>query len=206
MAYRFTRGDGLGTDSDVAEALRAAAADATGPTIINASLGTPAADGTPPPAMRAAVEDIVANHPHVLIVAAAGNLGTTEPVFPAAFAGAVAVGALTDDLRPAPFSSHGSWLTCSAVGVGVVAPFVPGAVPPEPDPDFPDQTFGPDAWAMWTGTSFAAPQVSGAVARLCYENPGLSPRAALDRLLAGEPRLDGYGSVLRLLPDTPTTA
>jgi hypothetical protein len=206
VAYRFTRGDGLGTDADVAAALLRAAADAHRdgvPTIINASLGTPAADGAPPPAMRAAIEHIAATYPGVLIVAAAGNLGSDEPVYPAAFDGVVAVGALTDDLRPAPFSSHGSWLTCSTVGVGVVAPFVGGTLPPEPDPNFGDQTFGADAWAMWTGTSFAAPQVSAAVARLCHEH-GLAPRAALDLLLADRPHLDGYGRVLPLLPGTPT--
>ena len=91
------------------------------------------------------------------------------------------------------------------IGVGVVAPFVPGVSPPEPDPQHPDQRFGADSWAMWTGTSFAAPQISGALARLCYENPGLTPRAALDRLLTGRPVLPGHGRVVRLLPGTPTT-
>ncbi|WP_433379995.1 S8 family peptidase [Actinoplanes sp. CA-142083] len=207
VAYRFTGGDGLGTDTDVATALLAAAADghrAGVPTIINASLGSPAADGTPPPAMRAAVEHIAAAYPDVLIVAAAGNMGNAEPVYPAAFDQVVAVGALTDDLQPAPFSSRGPWLTCSTVGVGVVSPFVAGVYPPERDPSQPDQTFGADAWAMWTGTSFAAPQISGAVARLCYEQPGLTPRAALELLLAGRPHLTGHGRVLRLLPGTPT--
>lgn len=207
VAYRYTRGDGLGTETDAAGALLRAAADghrAGVPTIINASLGTPAADGTPPPALRAAVEHITASYPGVLIVAAAGNMGSTEPVYPAAFDQVVAVGALTDDLAPAPFSSRGPWVTCSTVGVGVVAPFVPGISPPEPDPNHPDQTFGPDAWAMWTGTSFAAPQISGAVARLCYEHPGRTPRAALDLLLAGGPHHTDHGRILRLLPGTPT--
>jgi thermitase len=207
VAYRFTRGDGLGTDQDVAALLLRAAAEghqAGVPTIINASLGTPGIDGAPPAAMRAAIELISARYPDVLVVAAAGNMGTAEPVYPAAFDTVVAVGALTDDLRPAPFSSHGPWLTCSTVGVGVVSTFVPGVSPPEPDPGHPDQVFGPDAWAMWTGTSFSAPQVSGAVARLCAENPGVTARAALDLLLADRPKLPGYGKVLRLLPGTPT--
>ncbi|MET0414570.1 MAG: S8/S53 family peptidase, partial [Actinoplanes sp.] len=207
VAYRFTRADGLGTDADVAAALLRAAADghrAGVPTIINASLGTPTFDDAPPPAMRAAIERIATAYPDVLIVAAAGNLGTADPVYPAAFDSVVAVGALADDLRPAPFSSHGAWLTCSTVGVGVLAPFVPGVSPPEPDPNHADQAFGANAWAMWTGTSFAAPQISGALARLCYENPGLTPRTALDLLLAGRPELAGHGRVLRLLPGTPT--
>ena len=86
----------------------------------------------------------------------------------------------------------------------VVSPFVAGVYPPEPDPDQPDQTFGADAWAMWTGASFAAPQISGAVARLCYEQAGLTPRAALELLLADRPHLPDHGRVLRPLPGTPT--
>ena len=50
-----------------------------------------------------------------------------------------------------------------------------------------------------------APHISGAVARLCYENPGLRPRAALNRLLAGRSSLPGHGRVRRLLPGTPVS-
>jgi thermitase len=206
VAYRYTNSDGVGTDADVADMLLRAARDAYQAgvrTIINASLGTPAADGVPP-ALQAAVEFIVATYPSVLIVASAGNLGSDQPVYPAAFDGVVAVGALTDDLRPAPFSSHGSWVDCSTVGVGVVSTFPAGVSPPEPDPAHPDQVFGPDAWALWSGTSFSAPQISGAVARLCCDRPWLSPRGALDLLLERQPTLPGYGRVLRLLPGTPT--
>jgi thermitase len=206
VAYRFTGGDGLGTDQDVADLLLLAARqghEAGVPTIINASLGTPAVAGVPPLAMRHAVGVIAATYPDVLIVASAGNLGTAEPMYPAAFDGVVAVGALTHDGRPAPFSSHGPWVRCSAIGVGVVSTFVPGVAPPEPDPRHPDQTFGADAWALWSGTSFTAPQISGAVARLCGDDPALTPRAALERLLAGRSQLSGYGSVLELLPGTP---
>ncbi|HZM81714.1 MAG TPA: S8/S53 family peptidase [Candidatus Limnocylindrales bacterium] len=207
VAYRFTRSDGLGTEKDVADTLVRAARDAHAagvPTIINASLGTPAIDGVPPMAMRDAVEFIAASYPEVLIIASAGNLGSTEPIYPAAFDGVVAVGALTDDLRPATFSSHGSWVRCSTVGIGIVSTFVRGVVPPEPDPLVPDQNFGYDACAMWSGTSFSAPQISGAIARLCYDNPGLTPHSALDALLTGQPELPGYGRILRLLPGTPT--
>jgi len=65
--------------------------------------------------------------------------------------------------------------------------------------------FGANAWAMWTGTSFSTPQIAGAVARYCYENPGTKPQAALDALLAGQSTLAGYGRTLRLLPGTPTS-
>ncbi|HST82292.1 MAG TPA: S8/S53 family peptidase [Kineosporiaceae bacterium] len=206
VAYRFSGADGLGTDQDVADALVQAAregSEAGRPTIINASLGTAAIGGVPPLAMQAAVELITSTYPDVLIIASAGNLGSTEPVYPAAFDRVVAVGALTDDLQPAPFSSHGDWVSCSSVGVGVVSTFVSGVEPPESRPDQADQEFGANPWALWSGTSFSAPQISGAVARLCGEAPGLRPRAALDMLLAGKPSLPGYGSTVRLLPGTP---
>jgi thermitase len=206
--YRFNGPDGLGTDQSVADTLVRAAAEgvlAGLPTIINASLGTPAVDGVPPPAMAAAIARIRTDYPDVLIVAAAGNLGSNEPVYPAAFDGVVAVGALTDGMAAAPFSSFGPWLTCSTVGVGIVSTFVPGVSPPEPSATQPDQAFGANAWAMWTGTSFSTPQIAGAVARYCYENPGTKPQAALDVLLAGQSTLAGYGRTLRLLPGTPTS-
>ncbi len=202
-AYRFTRGDGLGTDVDAAAMLVRAAEDGARAgvrTIVNASFGTPAA----PAVLRAAVEHIHAEYPDVLIVASAGNTGDTGPLYPAAFDGVIAVGALTADLRPAPFSTTGPWIDCSAVGVGVVSTFVPGISPPEPDPRNPDQHFGPDPWAMWSGTSFSAPQISGAVARCCHEHPHLTPRAALGTLLTGRPALPGYGHVVPLRPGTPT--
>jgi hypothetical protein len=59
--------------------------------------------------------------------------------------------------------------------------------------------FGPDSWAVWSGTSFTAPQVTGELARLRQEE-GLKPREALHRLLAeGEP-LPDFGQALRILP------
>ncbi len=205
-AYRFTRSDGLGTDQEAAEAmLRAAHEAATDGVrlIINASIGTPAVDGVPPLALQSAVRTIVDRFPEVLIVASAGNNGSKDPMYPAAFDGVVAVGALTADLLPAPFSSHGDWVDCSCVGLGVVATFVTGTLPPVPDPSVADYTFPANSWAVWSGTSFSAPQISGLVARACLDDPKLTPRDALDALLAGRRILPDYGRVLRVLPGTP---
>jgi thermitase len=207
VAYRFTRSDGLGTEKDVAEAMIRAAeeGDRDGVRlIISASLGSPGINGVPPLALRDAVQLIASRYPDVLIVASAGNMATTEPMYPAALDTVTAVGALTNDLQPAPFSSHGDWVDCSTIGVGVVSTFVAGRMPPEEDPHVPDFVFPPNAWAVWSGTSFAAPQISGRVARACQDNPGLTPRAALEALLAGLPEIPGYGKILRVLPGTPS--
>ncbi|HEX8631696.1 MAG TPA: S8/S53 family peptidase [Catenuloplanes sp.] len=206
VAYRFTRSDGLGTAQDVANAMLLAAEEAARDgvrLIINASLGTPGIGGEAPLSLSDAVATMKEKYPDVLIVASAGNNGSTEPMYPAAMDHVVAVGALTDDLRGAPFSSRGKWVDCSTVGVGVVSTFVAGTLPPEVDPLIPDFTFPANSWTVWTGTSFSAPQISGAVAVLCQNTPGLSPRAALDALLAGRPTLADFGRILRILPGTP---
>jgi subtilisin family serine protease len=205
--YRFTTSDGLGTEKDVAEAvLRAAqeAADDGVRVIINLSVGVPAIAGVPPVALESAVAQLAAD-PNVLLVAAAGNDGNDEPMYPAAFDGVIGVGALTADYEPAPFSNHGkNFLDCACVGVGIVSTFVAGLMPPEPTPNVPDYTFPPNSWAVWSGTSFSTPQICGAVAARCQADPNLSPRDAFGALTRGEPELQGYGSVIHnLLPGTP---
>ncbi len=210
MVYRFTKTDGLGTDIAAADMLikaaNDAAADAPGrPLIINASFGAPAVNGAPPAALKEAVDYIGRTYPDVLIVASAGNDGSEVPLYPAAFGPPTvrAVGALNPDLTGAVFSNRGTWVHCSAVGVGVVSTFVEGLTPPEDDLGVPDLRFPADAWATWTGTSFTAPQISGAVAALCAANGTLKPQAAFTKLLQGRPTLQGYGAKVHLLPGTP---
>jgi hypothetical protein len=205
--YRAPNSDGVCTEAQLADALLRAAAD--GAMVINVSMGTPTPDNLPPTAMESAIEQISLEHPETLIVASAGNDGLETPMWPAAFKAVVAVGALGDDMTPAAWSTHGFWVDCSVVGVGVASPFVPGLEPPEPGMvvngvPVPDVEFIEDAWALWSGTSFAAPQIAGAVARLCQQDPNLRPKAALQQLLAGQPFKPGYGRLVRLLPGTPT--
>ena len=202
LVLRATDTDGVGTDSAVAEAVLEAAE--AGARIINLSLGTQTVDDEGPLALRVALETLFQQHPDVLVVAAAGNYGDTRPCWPAAFAeefpGVVSVGGLTASGVGAPWSSHGPWVRCAAVGEGVVSTYVIGTedVRVEDPPD----TFGPDSWATWTGTSFAAPQIAGAVARRCQEKPELTPREALETLLAGATPLAGFGATVAILPGT----
>ena len=206
--YRFTGPDGIGTDTAAADVLRKAVEDGAGRRlIINASFGVPAVDGTPPLALQDAVEEIAELHPEVLIVASAGNDGVDELLYPAGFdqPNVIAVGAVREDLTPADFSNRGPWVRCSSVGVGVVSTFVRGKLPPEDDLGVADLVFGPDAWATWSGTSFTAPQISGAVAALCGDDAARTPRQALDLLLEGRQTLAGFGAIVHLLPGTPTT-
>lgn len=197
--------DGAATETMVAEAMVTAVREAFAAgqsVVVNASLGTTTTDDRPPLALQAAVDEIdalAAASPHeALVVAAAGNYGEDRPVFPGAIPGVVAVGALQQDLSPAPWSSHGDWVTCSVIGDGVLSTYVEGAEDPEFDPVFPD-TFGPDPFALHFGTSFAAPQVAARVARVAQEE-GIGLRQALDRVLDGAPEKAGYGRVLQIQP------
>jgi hypothetical protein len=198
--YRGLDSDGIGSEVGIACAMVKAARE--GASIINLSLGTQTLDDQPLVAVEAALEmiDEERHGDHeVLVVAAAGNYASTRPSWPAAFRRVVAVAGLTADGRPAEWSSRGFWVDCSTVAEGVVSTYVEGKESTEIDPD-PD-TFGPNAWATWTGTSFAAPQIAGGVARLCRER-GLEPRRALKELLRHGTPVPDFGRAVEILPGT----
>ena len=199
VVYRAVDTEGMGTSEDVGNAIIQAAED--GADIINLSLGTMTVDNLPPVAFTAALDIVQAAHPDVLVVASAGNTGLEAPMFPAAMKGVIGVGALAADLTPAPWSNHGFWVNCSAVGVGVISTFVEGVEPHTDAGAVVTEQFGPDAWAIWSGTSFSAPQIAGAVAQLCQLND-VGSAVALGQLLAGQPILPGYGFVIPILPGT----
>lgn len=195
LMYRATDTDGFGTEASIARLMVRAACD--GANIIHLSLGLSTADDLPPAAMQLAVELISDLFPDVLIVASAGNMGDQRPMWPAAFKEVVAVGAVDGCGNPATWSNHGFWVDCSAVGVGVASTFPAGV---ESGGKRGPIEFGPGAWAVWSGTSFSAPQISGLVAQLMADYPGRTPRALLRHYLRGTPRLPGFGHVVTLLP------
>jgi subtilisin family serine protease len=103
-------------------------------------------------------------------VAAAGNEGDTEPTYPAAFKGVIAVGARqAPDGGRACFSNHGIWVDACAMGQRVHSTFFDIEATPEELPPgcLPGPPPGPQqfrGFATWSGTSFAAPCVAGAIA------------------------------------------
>jgi hypothetical protein len=97
---------------------------------------------------------------------------------------------------PAPWSSRGFWITCSAVGQGIRSTFVEGTL--SPFESLAPTAFGPNSLARWSGTSFTAPQVTGRIAQLCQEE-GIRPRAALRQLLATGTPVPDFGSALHIL-------
>jgi hypothetical protein len=117
-----------------------------------------------------------------LVVMSAGNDGSSDYCYPAAFADPrstafqaekdqlVSVAALDDQDWLAFFSNYGAWITASTLGVRLESTFVAGHEDPEDDPDGHAETWrGKKPWAMWSGTSFAAPVVAGMAARTLWD-------------------------------------
>ncbi len=175
VVYRALNTNGLGSEEAVACAMIRAAED--GAHVISLSLGMEAVDeANPCPALQAAVQHIRSLDNPPVIVASAGNNGNTEKVYPAALEGVVAVAALRAVKDPrssqpwpvpegAKWSSRGDWVSCSAVGEGIVSTFVEG----EEDPTVGRDVYPQDSWAVWSGTSFAAPQIAALIATMCRE-------------------------------------
>jgi Subtilase family len=133
-----------------------------------------------------------------VVVASAGNDGTCRPTYPAALPGVVAVGAIGPH-GPAPFSNFGPWVRACAPGVDLVSTFFAGwngdaSIVSGADPD----DFS--GWACWSGTSFAAPVVVGALAREMAVS-GIGATDAVTRLIDHPAllRIPGLGTVLNVL-------
>ena len=132
--------------------------------VLNLSFGRPVDD----PDIRAAVEHALAAD--VLVVAAAGNEGGGGPtgglMYPAAYEGVLAVGAVTDQGVPMDSSNTGPWIDLAAYGenLTVTAP-------------------GGSGYRTVAGNSFAAAQVSGVAALVRSRFPRLSAQEVAQRLI-----------------------
>lgn len=203
---RVMQSDGVAYESDLLTALRALVslvtlAQAGGGAgmmvdVISLSLGYFHEDGEVVSDELAAVLDQLTAL-GVAIVAAAGNFATSRPFYPAAFAprfaskpGAplVSVGALNPNGSIALFSDEAPWVTCYATGAAVVSTFPVTSVGAA-QPDFSigqgrrqglDGDDFASGFAVWSGTSFAAPAVAAALAVTMYRNGSADPALRLD--------------------------
>ncbi|MCQ2559489.1 MAG: S8 family serine peptidase, partial [Clostridia bacterium] len=115
------------------------------------------------------LDDIIekANKAGIILVAAVGNQGTSEPMYPASCAGVIGVGSINSDYMISNFSQHNQSVDFVAPGEGVY------------------RALGSSnkSYQKSNGTSFAAPLVTSAIAVLLESKPGLNSDEVLDILI-----------------------
>jgi subtilisin family serine protease len=150
-----------------------------GAKVINLSFGFGTAE------RMAVMRELMARHPQVLFVAAAGNdsrpLEQLDPNLELAanrLPNLVVVAASDEQGRPASMTNYGSTAGLAAQGADVMST-IPGA-----------------GYSRMSGTSMAAPQVTNLSARMLVLDPALSP-TALKRLMtdSSDVRADWQGKV-----------
>ncbi|GAA1264582.1 S8/S53 family peptidase [Sphaerisporangium rubeum] len=183
------------------------------PDIVNLSWGSPTRLSLPPLGLERFIQELE-KHPDTVLVAAAGNDGSTNLFWPAAYAAqypqVIAVGALrryaVGRQQRTCFTNYGDWVTVFAPGEWLVNAFGWGRYaykepysdhclhlrPPVPSyagctcVESPGQYTQTtfDGMARWSGTSFAAPVVAGLIAATMSRTSGMSAVKAVNELLA----------------------
>lgn len=158
VPFRVLDADGIGHVSAIATAIWQATD--LGAHVINLSVSME----NSPQVLREAVAS--ARVRGVCVVASAGNTGVGDVNYPAALPETFSVTAVDAEDARAEFASFGAEVDLSAPGVDLL-----GAYP------------SPSGTARWSGTSFSAALVSGAVALLHDRDPGADPALLLQRLI-----------------------
>lgn len=159
MPLRVLDSDGNGDVFQIIQALEFAVAN--GAHVINLSLGT----SEQSKALKGAVRSATVRG--AVVVAAAGNNGNNEPQYPAAANCALAVTATGPSDQRASFASYGSWVDVAAPGEAIFS------------------SFPVNGYAWWSGTSMAAPFVSGQAALIRSAWPALSVRQVVTSIASG---------------------
>lgn len=167
--------DGYGTSEGIAYGITWAVDN--GAKVINLSLGGWGYSQILQEAINYAVAE------NVPVIVAMGNDGKNYIEYPAACPGAIAIGATDGNMNVAGFSSRGKHISIAAPGVDIYSSLPDGQ------------------YATWNGTSMATPFVTGAVALLLGQEPGLTVSQIKSRLEGsvidvGAPGFDeetGYG-------------
>jgi thermitase len=144
MPVKVLGAGGSGSHSAIASGIVWAADH--GADVINLSLGGPFTSNT----LRNAV--LYARNRGAVVVAAAGNDNTSNPSYPAAYPEAVGVSATTQSDGRASFSNYGTYVDIASPGAAILS------------------TVRGGSYQAWSGTSMAAPVVSGAVALLVAQD------------------------------------
>ncbi len=102
-----------------------------------------------------------------LITCSAGNSGTSDPIYPAAYniPGIISVGSTARDDGQSRFTNFGDWVDVSAPGEYIMT------------------TLLDDRYGKVRGTSFASPMVAGVAALIFSKHPDLSPANVQDTIM-----------------------
>jgi subtilisin family serine protease/subtilase family serine protease len=175
-AYKVCRSDGTCDDFAIQQAIARAITD--GANIINLSLGGPE--------YSQSLNDAVQNawNAGLVIVAGAGNDGTTDRFYPAALDNVISVAAFDEDHGRPSFSNYGSWVDISAPGNVIMSTYPLAACGGSTTPG------DTGCYARLTGTSMATPHVSGAAALVWSRSDVTSNSQVVDILLSSA---DGKG-------------
>ena len=187
LPIRVLGPDGSGEVANVVSAIDWAIQK--GANIINLSLGTTTAVS----ALQTIINTATAQG--IYVVASAGNTSDSNITYPAAWAktgsGAkylLSVGSVNSSNGKSSFSSSGTALEFLAPGEGISSAYPGGQI------------------ASYTGTSFAAPQVAGAVALAMGDTASVNKGNLESYLLGSDTPVGGYGLInvaglLQQLPD-----
>jgi subtilisin family serine protease len=164
-------GGNVGSLKSIANALKAAIND--GMDIINMSLGTYSDSKT----LRSLCDK--AKDKGIILVVASGNTGKDENFYPATYDSCIAVGAIDSSMVTAYFTTYGNQLDVMAPGAKILS------------------THMNSSYAVLSGTSMAAPFVSGCLALMKSAGVALNydtiTKSTIDILNEGYDIKSGFG-------------
>jgi subtilisin family serine protease len=170
-------GQGGGTDFDIAQAILYAAGlannsggvPAAPARVINLSLGGPGSTTTAQNAITAA------RNAGVTIFAAAGNDNTSQPFFPAAYAGVISISAVDLNAEKAPYSNFGNTVDLAAPGGNTSVDLNGDTYADGVLSTLIDEGTGNPVYSFYQGTSMACPHAAGVAALMLQANGTLTP-------------------------------
>ena len=185
MSVKVLNSTGSGSDSGVAAGI-VKAADG-GAKVINLSLGNYSLSQT--------VQDSVnyAWSKGAVLVGGAGNDNVSNMFYPAALSNVIAVGATTSSDTKSSISNFGSWVKLWAPGQGILSPKMG------------------NTYSLASGTSLAAPHVSGVAGLLFSASPGISNQQVVNFIMGNTdtttagPRVNACKALKAAVPSSPVT-